>query len=116
MLLFIGNTTLPQMGLKETFQTDLNDEYTIEGWDRETNNISVKVYQSAGSQIACEVNFPQTGAVPSLRCGKAPEHSDGRLLKREHWIKGKKYARKGDKALSNREKGTGLHDSGGRPH
>jgi hypothetical protein len=47
MLLFIGNTPLPKMGSKETFQTDRNDEYTIEGWDRKANNISVKVYQSA---------------------------------------------------------------------
>jgi len=38
------------------------------------------------------------------------------LLKREHGIKGKKHARKREKALSNREKGTGLPDSGGRPH
>ena len=66
MLLFIGNTPLPPMGSKETFQTDRNDEYTIEGWDRETNNISVKVYQSAGSQTAWEVNFPQKGAVPMI--------------------------------------------------
>ena len=66
MLLFIGNTPLPQMGSKETFQTDLSDEYTIEGWNRETNNISVKVYQSAGSQTACEVYFPQKGAVPMI--------------------------------------------------
>lgn len=66
MLLFIGNTPLPTMGSKETFQTDRNDEYTIEGWDMEKNNISVKVYQRAGSQTACEVNFPQTGAVPMI--------------------------------------------------
>ncbi len=66
MLLFIGNTPLPQMGSKETFQTDLSHEYTIEGWDMETNNISVTVYQSAGSQIACEVNFPPKGAVPMI--------------------------------------------------
>ncbi len=116
MLLFIGNTPLPQMGSKETFRTDRNDVYAIEGWDMETNNISVTVYQSAGSQTACEVKFPQKGAVLSLRCGMAPEHSDGRLLKREHWIKGKRHARKRDKALSNREKGTGVLDSGGRPH
>ena len=66
MLLFIGNTPLPQMGSKETFQTDRNDEYTIEGWDRKANNISVKVYQSAGSQTALQVNFPQKGAVPMI--------------------------------------------------
>lgn len=66
MLLFIGNTTLPQMGSKETFQTDLNDEYTIEGWNRETNNIGVTVSQSAGSQTTWKVNFPQQGAVPMI--------------------------------------------------
>lgn len=66
MLLFIGNTTLPQMGSKETFQTDLNYEKTIEGWDMETNNISVTVSQSAGSQIAWQVNFPTKGAVPMI--------------------------------------------------
>ena len=66
MLLFIGNTTLPQMGSKETFQTDRNDVYAIEGWDMEQNNISVTVYQSAGSQIACQVNFPPKGAVPMI--------------------------------------------------
>jgi len=66
MLLFIGNTPLPQMGSKETFQTDRNDEYTIEGWDRKANNISVKVYQSAGSQTTWKVNFPQKGAVPMI--------------------------------------------------
>ena len=38
------------------------------------------------------------------------------LLKREHGIKGKRHARKREKALSNREKGTGLPDSGARPH
>jgi len=38
------------------------------------------------------------------------------LLKREHGIKGKRHGRKREKALSNREKGTGLPDSGGRPH
>ena len=38
------------------------------------------------------------------------------LLKREHWRKGERHARKGDKTLGNREKGTGLPDSGGRPH
>ncbi|MBQ3877366.1 MAG: hypothetical protein II792_03715 [Prevotella sp.] len=66
MLLFIGNTPLPQMGSKETFQTDLNDEYTIEGWNRETNNIGVTVYQSACSQTTWKVNFPQKGAVPMI--------------------------------------------------
>jgi len=66
MLLFIGNTPLPQMGSKETFQTDRNDEYTIEGWDREANNIGVTVSQSSGSQTACEVNFPQKGTVPMI--------------------------------------------------
>ena len=66
MLLFIGNTTLPQMGSKETFQTDRNDEYDIEGWNRETNNIGVTVSQSAGSQTAWQVNFPQKGAVPMI--------------------------------------------------
>lgn len=66
MLLFIGKTTLPQMGSKETFRTDRNDEYDIEGWDMETNNISVKVYQSAGSQTTLQVNFPQKGAVPMI--------------------------------------------------
>ncbi|MCR5199035.1 MAG: hypothetical protein K6D55_09680 [Prevotella sp.] len=34
--------------------------------DRETNNISVKVYQSAGSQTTWQVNFPQKGAVPMI--------------------------------------------------
>ena len=66
MLLFIGNTTHPQMGSKETFQTDRNVEYPIVGWDRETNNISVTVSQSAGSQTALQVNFPQKGAVPMI--------------------------------------------------
>lgn len=66
MLLFIGETTLPQMGSKETFQKDRNDEYTIKGWNRETNNISVTVSQSAGSQTTWKVNFPQKGAVPMI--------------------------------------------------
>lgn len=66
MLLFIGNTTLPTMGSKETFKTDRNDEYTIEEWDMETNNIGVTVSQSVGSQKALQVNFPQTGAVPMI--------------------------------------------------
>ena len=38
------------------------------------------------------------------------------LLKRVHWRKGERYARKRDKTLGIREKGTGLSDSGARPH
>jgi hypothetical protein len=37
------------------------------------------------------------------------------LPKREQGIKGNRHARKRDKALDNREKSTGLPDSGGRP-
>lgn len=64
--LTIGKTTLPTMGSKETFQTSPNEEFEIEGWDRAVNNIGIKVYQSAGSQTAVQVNFPQTGAVPMI--------------------------------------------------
>ena len=38
------------------------------------------------------------------------------LLKRVHWRKGERHARKRDKTLCIREKGTGLPDSGARPH
>lgn len=64
--LTIGNTTLDKMGSQELFKTDPNTEFTITGWDRTANNISIKVYQSADSQYSAEVNFPQNGAIPMI--------------------------------------------------
>lgn len=62
--LTIGSTKLEKM--EGVLSDDPNTEFTVTGWNRNNNNISIKVYQSADSQTATEVNFPQTGAIPMI--------------------------------------------------
>lgn len=63
--LTIGNTNLGKMD--GVLSDDPNTEFTtVTGWNRNSNNISIKVYQSADSQTATQVNFPQTGATPMI--------------------------------------------------
>ena len=63
--LTIGNTNLGKMD--GVLSDDPNTEFTtVTGWNRDANNISIKVYQSADSQTANLVNFPQTGAIPMI--------------------------------------------------
>ena len=45
---------------------DPNTEFTVTGWNRNSNNISIKVYQGTGSETANEVNFPKDGAIPMI--------------------------------------------------
>jgi hypothetical protein len=63
--LTIGNTKLEKMDgvLSDDPNTEFNN---VTGWNRNSNNISIKVYQSADSQTANQVNFPQTGAIPMI--------------------------------------------------
>ena len=65
-VLKVGDTTFEEMGSEATFKQDVNIEKVVTGWDRINNNISVTVRQSAGSQTAYQVNFPQTSAVPMI--------------------------------------------------
>ena len=62
--LTIGNTNPGKMD--GVLSDDPNTEFPVTGWNRNSNNISIKVYQSADSQTATEVNFPQTGATPMI--------------------------------------------------
>jgi len=64
--LTIGDKTLDKMGSEATFKTSPDTEFVVTGWDRNANNISIKVYQSATTQTAVNVNFPQTGAIPMI--------------------------------------------------
>ena len=45
---------------------DPNTEFEVAGWDRNNNNISIKVYQGTDSQTANVVNFSQPGAIPMI--------------------------------------------------
>jgi hypothetical protein len=45
---------------------DPNTEFEVAGWNRDANNISIKVYQGTGSQTATEVNFSKDGAIPMI--------------------------------------------------
>ena len=62
--LTIGSTKLEKMD--GVLSDDPNTEFNVTGWDRNSNNISIKVYQSADSQTATDVNFPQDGAIPMI--------------------------------------------------
>ena len=65
--LTIGNTNLGEMD--GVLSDDPNTEFEVAGWNRNTNNISIKVYQSAdsqNSQASIDVNFPKDGAIPMI--------------------------------------------------
>ena len=65
--LTIGSTKLEKM--EGVLSDDPNTEFTVTGWNRNSNNISIKVYQSAdsqNSQASIDVNFPKDGAIPMI--------------------------------------------------
>ena len=62
--LTIGSTKLEKMD--GVLSDDPNTEFTVTGWNRNSNNISIKVYQGNDSQTATEVNFSKTGAIPMI--------------------------------------------------
>ena len=62
--LTIGNTNLGKMD--GVLSDDPNTEFEVAGWNRNSNNISIKVYQGTGSETANEVNFPKDGAIPMI--------------------------------------------------
>ena len=62
--LTIGNKNLGKMD--GVLSDDPNTEFTVTGWNRNSNNISIKVYQGTDSQTATDVNFPKTGAIPMI--------------------------------------------------
>jgi len=62
--LTIGNKNLGKMD--GVLSDDPNTEFTVTGWNRDANNISIKVYQGTDSQTATEVNFSQPGAIPMI--------------------------------------------------
>ena len=65
--LTIGSTALAKMD--GVLGADPDTEFTITGWERDNNNISIKVYQSASDPSSNAVNniaFPETGAIPMI--------------------------------------------------
>lgn len=62
--LTIGSTKLDKMD--GVLSDDPNTEFTVTGWNRTANNISIKVYQGKDSQTATQVNFPKEGAIPMI--------------------------------------------------
>lgn len=65
--LTIGNTNLDK--INGVLSDDPDMEFTVEGWNRQTNNISIKVYQSAdnpSSNAVNNVSFPDTGSIPMI--------------------------------------------------
>ena len=65
--LTIGSTALEKMD--GVLGADPDTEFTITGWERDNNNISIKVYQSASDPSSNAVNniaFPKTGAIPMI--------------------------------------------------
>lgn len=62
--LTIGNKNLGKMD--GVLSDDPNTEFEVAGWDRNNNNISIKVYQGNDSQTATQVNFPKEGAIPMI--------------------------------------------------
>ena len=63
--LTIGNTTLPEMGSQDTYQTSPDTEVTVEGWIPEQNNVSVKV-KSDKSEMYTTNSFPKEGTIPMI--------------------------------------------------
>jgi hypothetical protein len=54
------NTYNPSNDLEPLFT------YPVEGYDIESNNVSVKVFQEDGEKVASKVAFPQNGSVPMM--------------------------------------------------
>lgn len=64
--LTIGNTTLPEMGGEDTFQTSPNQEFAVSGWDMHHHNVSLKVRQNASGNVYNNVAFPKAGEAPMI--------------------------------------------------
>ena len=66
----VGDTSFDVMGSKETFDTDVNIEKEVTGWDPTLNNVSVTVKvqdNTQGSTMYNAVNeFPKKGAFPMM--------------------------------------------------
>ena len=69
-VLKVGDTSFDVMGSKETFDTDVNFEKDVTGWDPTLNNVSVTVEvpdKTQGSKMYDVVNkFPETGKFPMM--------------------------------------------------
>ena len=62
-VLTIGKTTI-ELGGKESFDTDVNIEKEVKGWDPALNNVSVKVKESDSKMYTNE--FPKEGDFPMM--------------------------------------------------
>ncbi len=62
-VLKVGDTTF-ELGGKESFDTDVEIEKDVTGWDPALNNVSVKVKESESKMYTNE--FPTTGAFPMM--------------------------------------------------
>ena len=60
----VGDTSFDVMGSKETFDTDVNIEKEVTGWNPALNNVSVKVKESDSKMYTNE--FPKEGKFPMM--------------------------------------------------
>lgn len=61
----IGNTTLPEMGGQDTFQTDPEKTVNVSGWNPTTNNITVTVRDLKSNKVY-DIQFPKAGEAPMI--------------------------------------------------
>ena len=63
-----GNTLNPDYDAPALFAFD------VENYNRDANNVSLKVYQKDGVAVQGQVNFPATGAVPMMMATNTDFH------------------------------------------
>ena len=64
-VLTIGNTTI-ELGGKESFDTDVEIEKVVTGWNPAQNNVSVTVKSEESTMYNVTNEFPKTGAFPMM--------------------------------------------------
>lgn len=62
----IGDTEIPEMGGKSTFQTSPDTKYDITGWNMNSHNIKVEVRQMGNDKVYNNVVFPKAGEAPMI--------------------------------------------------
>lgn len=61
----IGYTTLNEMGGEETFDTDTEQKFTVNGWNPDANNVSVTVRDQKSGTVY-NIGFPKQGEAPMI--------------------------------------------------
>ena len=65
-VLKVGDTTFDEMGGKESFDTDVEIEKVVTGWNPAQNNVSVTVKSTESQMYNVTNNFPKEGAFPMM--------------------------------------------------